>query len=298
MKLIFLGTGGSYPSPQRNVVSIALKVNGEMLLFDCGEGTQRQLMKSSASFMDVNKVFITHFHGDHILGLPGLIQSMNLNDREKKLEICGPRGTEKMLQVLLRVGYFRPNFTVYVQDVKPGARLRFDKYSVSAVEADHNVPSLAFVFQEKERPGRFDKQKALDLGVPEGPLFAKIQRGERVEVEGKTIHPGEILGPPRRGRKIVYSGDTKPSPIIEKASMDADVLIHEGTLESALSDKALQFDHSTVKHAAEIADRARVKKLFIIHISPRYDKVEGLLKEAREVFEESYIPSDLDEYEF
>ncbi len=298
MKLIFLGTGGSYPSPRRNVVSIALKVNGETLLFDCGEGTQRQLMKSSASFMDVNKVFISHFHGDHILGLPGLVQSMNLNDREKGLEIYGPEGTEKMLQVLLRVGYFRPKFEVTVQDLKPGARLSFDKYSVSAVEAHHNIPSLAFVFQERERPGRFDKQKALDLGVPEGPLFAKIQKGMSIEVGGETIDSEEILGPPRRGRKVVYSGDTKPSLDIERASMDADVLVHEGTLESSMSDKALEFDHSTVTHAAEIADRARVKKLFIIHISPRYDKVDSLLREAKEVFKESCIPTDLDEYEF
>ncbi len=297
MKLVFLGTGGSYPSPGRNVSSIALEHHGDIYLLDCGEGTQRQMMRSSLSFMDVKKVFLTHFHGDHFLGLPGLIQSMKLNEREETLEVYGPTGTVKLLNILTRLGYFNPNFEVRAHDLHPGAVLDFKRISVRTVKSDHNVPALAYVLKEKDRPGRFDKPKALAMGVPEGPLFSRIQRGQTVEVDGKKIGPDDILGPPRRGRTIVCSGDTRPSVDIMDAATEADVLIHEGTLESAMSDIALERGHSSVKHAAQTAAKARVNKLFIVHISPRYENAAALEKEAREVFENSTIPKDLFEYQ-
>ncbi len=297
MKLVFLGTGGSYPSPQRNVSSTALKIDGDVLLFDCGEGTQRQLMYSSLSFMDVKKIFITHLHGDHFLGVPGLLMSMNMNDREDPVEVYGPRNTAKVLKDIITKGYFRPAFPVCITELNPGARLDFEDYTITTAKADHNVPTLAYSFKEKDRKGRFDREKALDLGVPEGPLFSKIHEGESVEVDGETISPEKIVGPPRKGRKLVYAGDTKPSSEIIDLARDADVLIHEGTLDSSLSSSALEHGHSSVEMAAEVAKKADVGRLFIDHISPRYNDTEELEEEAKEIFENSTIPEDLSEYE-
>lgn len=296
MRLVFLGTGGSYPSPKRNVTSVALEFKGDIYLLDCGEGTQRQMMRSSLSFMDVKKVFLTHFHGDHFLGLPGLIQSMKLNDRSEPLDVYGPRGTTTLLGVLTKLGYFNPNFEVRSHDLLPGAVLTFEDLSVSTVSADHNIPALAYAIKEHDKPGRFDKPKALELGVPEGPLFGRIQRGQTVEVGGKLIHPGDILGPPRRGRKVVFSGDTRPTADILEASKEADVLIHEGTLDPSMSDVALERGHSSVAHAAEIARKAGVRKLFIVHLSPRYDNGKVLEEDARKIFRNCTIPNDLYEY--
>lgn len=296
MKLVFLGTGGSYPSPARNVSGMAVKFQDKTYLFDCGEGTQRQLMRSSLSFMEVDKVFITHFHGDHFLGVPGLIQSMNMNERERALEIYGPPGTEKLTDILSRIGYFNPGFDIDVQDLEPRASLSFDKSHISTVTAHHTVPAMAYCMKEKDKTGRFDKQKALELGIPEGPLFSRIQKGESVTVDDKKIEPDQILGPPRRGKKIVFTGDTKPSPDIESLAREADALVHDGTLDPSLSDKAFSFGHTPVDLAAQIARRARVKRLFLVHISPRYDDISPLEKEARDIFEDTIIPSDLDEF--
>ncbi len=298
MKIVFLGTGGSYPTPSRNVSSIAVRFDGDVLLFDCGEGTQRQIMKSSISFMKIKKIFISHFHGDHFLGLPGLIQSMNLNDRDDVLEIYGPVGTLDIMEKLITVGYFRPGFEIDVYELVPEARLDFDGYSITTIEANHNVPTLAFSFKEDDRRGRFDKQKALDLGIPEGPLFSKIHSGKAVEVDGELIESEEVVGPPRKGKQIVYTSDTKPSPEIIDVAENTDVLIHDGTLDSSLSDKALMHDHSSVDMAAKAAKEANAGKLFITHISPRYNDTSELELEAKKIFENSTIPSDLFEYEF
>lgn len=296
MKLVFLGTGGSYPSPKRNVAAIAVKFEGDVILFDCGEGTQRQFMHSSLSFMDTKRIFITHFHGDHFLGLPGLIQSMNLNDRDKKLEIYGPRGTPEICKQLVSMGYFRPKFPVEIGDLEPGAVLRYHGYSVETVPADHNVPSFAYIFKTDDKKGRFDREKAIELGVPEGPLFSRLHEGKTVEVDGREVHPDQLVGVPRRGYKVVYSGDTRPSVEICEAAEDADVLIHDATLESEKSDIAVERGHSSVRHAAEIAKKAGVSRLFLFHMSPRYENVKRLEREAREIFEDTVIPSDLSEY--
>ena len=297
MKIVFLGTGGSYPTPKRNVTSIALKFKGDVILFDCGEGTQRQIMKSSISFMKIKKIFISHFHGDHFLGIPGLIQSMNLNDREDPLEIYGPVGTLEVMKKLITLGYFRPGFEIDIYELNSEARLRFDGYSITTIRSNHNVPTLGFSFKEDDKKGRFKKQKALSLGIPEGPLFSKIHNGESIEVDGKMIQPEDVVGPPRKGRQVVYSSDTKPSEEIVEAAGNADVLIHDGTLDSSLSDKALLHDHSSVDMAARAAREADVGKLFITHISPRYEDAASLELDAKEIFENSTIPSDLFEYD-
>ncbi|MFO7793023.1 MAG: ribonuclease Z [Candidatus Saliniplasma sp.] len=297
MKLVFLGTGGSYPSPKRNVAAIAVKYEGDVILFDCGEGTQRQFMRSSLSFMDTKKIFLTHFHGDHFLGLPGLIQSMNLNDRDKELEIYGPRGTPEICKQLISMGYFRPKFPVKIADLEPGAVMRYHGYSVETVTADHNVPSLAYIFKEDDKKGRFDREKALDLGIPEGPLFSRLHKGEPVEVDGREIYPDQVVGAPRKGKKIVYTGDTRPSGEICDAAENAEILIHDATLDSEKSEIAVERGHSSVRHAAEVAKKADVGRLFLFHMSPRYENAKVLEKEAREIFKDTIIPSDLSEYD-
>ncbi len=297
MKLVFLGTGGSYPTPDRNVSSLALKYEGETLLFDCGEGTQRQLMTSSLSFMSVSKIFITHFHGDHFLGIPGLIQSMNMNDREKELEIYGPRGTASILKELVSKGYFNPSYPVQITELNPGASLDFEDYHIKTVETDHDVPSLGYSFEEKDKKGRFDRQKALDLGVPEGPLFSKIHEGEDVEVGRDLIRSEQIVGPPRGGKKIVYSGDTRPTPRIIEVARNADVLIHDSTLDETMADRAVEQAHTSSDIAAEIAKEADVDKLFLFHISPRYTDGEKLESQAKKIFENTVLPKDFEEYE-
>lgn len=267
-----------------------------MLLFDCGEGTQRQFMRSTVSFMQVSKIFITHFHGDHFLGLPGLIQSMSLNDRKKPLCIYGPDGTKTLVNVLIRLGYFTPTYEVNVEDLAPGDALDFDEYTVKAGRAEHNVPSLFFVLEEKARPGKFNKARALELGIPEGPLFSKLQSGQTVAHKGKTFTPDMVLGPPRKGIKIVYTGDTKPCEAVHELAKDCDVLIHDATSAADLEEKANEYGHSSSRQAAEAAKRVNAGMLFLTHMSPRYEEIAQLEKDAKDVFANSQAASDFLEY--
>src|SRR5437899_9693518 len=210
MQIVFLGTSGSWPTPRRNVSAVALKRGPEVLLFDCGEGTQRQFMLSKLSFMQVSRVFVSHFHGDHFLGLPGMVQSMSMNGREAPLEVYGPRGIERLVGELLSLGYFTPGFAVHAKELPPGGEIDCGEYVVRAFEAVHTVPCVSFVLEEKTRPGRFSVDRAEALGIPSGPLYRQLQAGEPVTIGGRTIRPEDVLGPPRRGRKIVYTGDTMP----------------------------------------------------------------------------------------
>jgi ribonuclease Z len=297
MKLVFLGSGGSWPTKDRNLSSVALKMNGEIILFDCAEGTQRQLFQSSVNFMHVNKILISHFHGDHFLGLPGLIQSMYLNDRKKPLHILGPSGTTNTIRELLSIGYFSPTFDILTRDLKDKDQIEFENYWITARKADHDIPALAYSVEEHERKGKFHPEKALSMGVPEGPLFRKLQNGESVQIDGKTIRPKDVLGAPRKGRKVVYSGDTRPSKAIIELSENCDVLIHDSTLSSELEEKALSYGHSSTTQAAEIAKKANAKVLFLTHISPRYDDTQKLEDEAKKIFQYSFVAYDFLEYE-
>jgi ribonuclease Z len=297
VKIVFLGTGGSWPSPERNVLSIAVKREKEIILLDCGEGTQRQFMISPLSFMQTKIVLISHFHGDHFLGLPGLIQSMTLNDREDDLRVFGPVGTVNLVKTLLELGDFSPGFNVEVRDLEPGETIDFGGYSISTFEAKHNVPCLGYSIEESERPGRFDLEKAKELGIPEGPMYRRLQRGEEVKVGDKSFAPDMVMGPPRKGRKIVYTGDTTPSSEIVNAARGCDVLIHDATAESSMEEKANKYGHSTAKQAAEIAKDCDAKVLFLVHVSPRYDDATPLLEEAKAEFENTYLAEDLMEYE-
>jgi ribonuclease Z len=296
MKIVFLGTGGTYPSKVRNVTSIAVQLPGEIVMFDCGEGTQRQIMRSPVSFMKIRKVFISHLHADHFLGLPGMVQSMSLNGREEDLQVFGPKGTAETVDSALNLGYFKSGFKVSAKDLKKEGTMRFPGYTVRFAPADHSIPALAYSLEEDQRPGRFDLARARKLGIPEGPLYRRLQEGRSVVVGGKKISPDEVLGPPRPGRKVVYSGDTKPSAKVTKLAEGADVLIHDCTLDSSHADLAARFGHSTAKEAATVAKRAGVGTLFLVHVSPRYEEHGILEKEAREVFKESYVATDLSEF--
>ena len=295
MKLVVLGSGGSWPCRDRAPPAVALKLNGDILLFDCAEGTQRQFMFSSLSFMQVGHIFLSHLHGDHFLGLPGLVETMGLNDRQDRLVVYGPPGTAKRLRTLFSVGYFSAAFPVELCDLRGGDEVDLGACKVRCVEASHQVPALAFSVEEPGRPGRFNLEKAKALGIPEGRLYNRLQAGETVTHGGRTFTPDMVLGPPRKGRKVVYTGDTAPSTAITELSRGADVLIHDSTSDAALVTKANQYGHSSNVQAAETARAAGARTLLLVHISPRFGKEDEprLLAEARAVFPETVLASDL-----
>ncbi|MCG7844271.1 MAG: ribonuclease Z [Methanomassiliicoccales archaeon] len=296
MDLTFLGTGGSVPTTKRNTVAIALRLGPEVLLFDCGEGTQRQLMSSSVSFMRIERIFISHHHGDHFLGLPGLIQSMNFYGRTSPLQIYGPEGTVELMDKVLSLGVFDRQYQVNAQDLVPGQEVKGNGYTVGAFRTMHTIPSLGYIFQEDERPGKFDPRKAIALGVKEGPHFSRLVQGESIKVGDRTVNPDMVMGPSRKGFKFVYSGDTAPCPEILEASRNADVLVHEATVLSDLEDKAREYGHSTSKDAAMVAREAGVGTLYLVHISGRYEDPEPLLVEACGIFSNTLVPKDLDTF--
>ncbi len=280
------------PSPGRGVSATAVQIGREIVLFDCGEGTQRQFMLSQASFMKVNKIFISHFHGDHFLGLPGLIQSMNFSGRKNPLQIYGPVGAVEVVRSCLGLGYFTPGFEIYAGDLEAGDKIDYGDYSVMVVGAEHTVPALAFVLEESPRRGKFLVDRARELGVKEGPMFAMLQSGKNAEVNGRTITPEMVMGPARRGRKIVYSGDTRPNEELIKAAKGAEVLIHEATLDQGLKEGAREYGHSTAREAAQVALKAGVDCLYLTHISNRYENPGILEAEAKEIFPKTKLAED------
>jgi len=298
MKLVFLGTSGSIPTSQRGLPAIALRRDRELLLFDCAEGTQRQMALAGLSPMRLKAIFITHLHGDHFLGLAGLVQTMSLMDRKEKLEVyCPPEGKER-IENFLRVPYYTLTFEVHVKELKPGDELRRSGYSIKTCRVDHPVPALAYALLEDQRSGKFYPQKAIALGVKAGPDFSRLKSGKSVKLrDGCVVKPEQVMGPPQPGRKIVYAGDTRPCESIVKFSEGADVLIHDCTLANELAERAVETGHSTPAEAAEIAKRAEVKQLVLIHISPRYEDDSVLLKQAKQIFPNVEVAKDLMELE-
>ena len=293
MQLTFLGTAGSWPTKERNASAIALDMEGEVVLLDCGEGTQRQFFLSPMSFMRVRRIFITHFHGDHFLGLPGLIQSMGLNNRTEPLEVYGPEEVVPTIESIMRLGHFTQKFPVTPHPMSPGSREDLGNYTVSAVRANHPVPALAFRIEEKEKRGRFDADRAHSLGC-QGRDFAVLERGEAVVLRnGTRVTPEMVMGPPRPGRSIVYTGDTAPAPDVVTLARDADILIHEASVESSLEKDANAWGHSSARQAAHAAQEARVGELYLTHFSSRYPDVAPLEAEARVTFERSTAAYDL-----
>jgi len=298
IKVIPLGTAGGVPTVDRSLPSIALIRKGETLLFDCGEGTQRQMIKAGISPCGRMKIFITHLHGDHVVGLFGLLQTMNLLNRDKELNVYGPEGLSGLIKGVLSNIAAEPKFELKVHEVDEGIVCEESEYVVKAVWAEHSKPNLAYALIEKEYPGKFHPEKAKELGIPEGPLWAKLKRGEAIVLkDGRVIKPEQVVGPPRPGIKIVYTGDTAPCDSIVKLSEGADLLIHEATFDSSLLAKAIEDKHSTAAQAAEIALKAGVKKLLLTHISARYQEAKILEEEARKIFPEVEVARDLAVYE-
>jgi ribonuclease Z len=292
MRLTFLGTAGSWPTKERSASAIALDLERELILLDCGEGTQRQFFQSSASFMRVRRIFITHFHGDHFLGLPGLIQSMCLNHRTEPLDVYGPPDAEEMVGRALQMGYFTLRFPVMVHALAPGSTVELDGYSVRSAPAEHPVPTLAYRIEEATKRGRFDAARARSLGI-HGRDFARLEAGESVHVAHGVVHPSDVMGPPRPGRSVVYSGDTAPSEEVRKLASRATLLIHEATTAQELEREANEWGHSSARQAAELARAAEVGALFLTHFSARYKELEPLESEARVIFPGSLAARDL-----
>jgi ribonuclease Z len=292
MRITFLGTAGSWPTKERSASAIALDTERELLLFDCGEGAQRQFFQSSVSFMRVKRVFISHFHGDHFLGLPGLIQSMGLNNRTEPLEIYGPADSKEMVDRVLSLGYFTLRFPLSVHPLNPGQSIPLNGYTIRTALADHPVPALAYRLDEGPKRGRFNPVRAKELGI-QGADFGRLESGESVRVNGQLIHPEDVMGPPREGRSFVYSGDSAPSEEIRKLAAKATVLIHEATTGADLEAEANRWGHSSAQQAAELAREAEVTTLLLTHFSSRYKETAPLEAEAQRRFPRAQAARDL-----
>jgi ribonuclease Z len=298
LRVTFLGTAGSVPTPERNPSAIVINRKGELMLFDCGEGTQQQMMRAKTGMGNLTSIFITHFHADHILGIPGLIQTLNFNGRTQTLNIYGPHWVEEFVRMMTALGFYKLKYTIKSIELNPGDKIDRGDYYIEAVKTEHSVSSLGYAIVEKERAGRFNRARARELGVPEGPLFKFLHKGKDVEVDGKLISSSQVVGAPRPGRKIVYSGDTRPCSGILVASNGADLLIHDGTLASDMIEWANESMHSTVGEAASLAALANVHQLVLTHISSRYSEDPSqLLKDAKQKFENVTIAADFMEIE-
>lgn len=294
LNIIFLGTAGSVPTPKRSLPAILIQRKGEQIMFDCGEGVQRQMINAKISFHKKMKIFITHMHGDHVLGLPGLLQTMALLDREKKLEIYGPPGIERFLEAIRETVQFVLTFPIETREInEEGTVCDEEEYAIQAVWANHAIPSLAYALTEKPRPGKFYPEKAKTLGIPEGSLWSKLQHGHTVKLpNGRTIKPEDVAGPPRPGRKIVYTGDTRPFRSFAKFAANADIIIHDATLDDELSERAKEDGHSTPGQAAKNAKKVGAKQLILTHISARYEDASVLLQQAQRIFKNTLVAED------
>ncbi len=288
LSLFFAGTAGSVPTPRRGLPAVLIRRGADRILIDCGEGTQRQLV-SSVGLMDLSEIFLTHFHADHWLGLPGLLKSFDLRGRERPLTVHGPQGLRELLALALRAAG-RVSYELSLVELEPGQALRRDGYAIAAVPGRHRGPAFGYVLWEDERPGVFDPARAGELGLAAGPEFGRVQRGETI----RGVSPEQVMGEPRAGRKLLVSGDTRPCEAMRVAAHRADVLVHEATFAQEESERAEQTGHSTAAGAARLAREAEVGMLALTHISTRYP-MRLLRDEARSVFQSTVVPRDFDE---
>jgi ribonuclease Z len=292
----FLGTGGAVPTTQRNTSAVFVRREGDRLLFDCGEGTQRQMMRFGTGF-GVGHVFVTHLHGDHVLGIPGLLQTMDFNERTDPIAIHVPAGTRSEVEDLVSVAGGRPEFPVRVNTVDAGGvALAADDYEVRAFATDHDARSVGYALIEAERKGRFDRERAEELGVPVGPKFQRLHAGDPVELDdGTVVEPDQVVGDPRPGRTVAYTGDTRPTAATVEAADGADLLVHDATFASDNADRAARTAHSTAVQAAEVGNEAGADRLALVHVSSRYaGDVSPIETGAAEVFEgeRAFVPDD------
>ncbi|HXY19978.1 MAG TPA: ribonuclease Z [Gemmatimonadales bacterium] len=293
LKLLFLGTSAARPTAERNVSALVLTREGETLLFECGEGTQRQMMRYGVTFA-LDEVFFTHFHGDHYLGIIGLVRTLGLQGRTEPMRLFGPRGAAKLLGQALALGVERPVFPVEIVEVEPGQVLSRDGYELRVFGVEHGGGAVGYALVEQDRLGRFNPDRARELGVPEGPLWGKLQRGQPVRLDdGREVAADTIVGAPRPGRSLVYSGDTRPCAATIEAARGADMLVHEATFGDEEKDRARETAHATAREAAEVARQAGARRLVLTHLSARYSRdPAALLDEARAVFPETVVAKD------
>jgi ribonuclease Z len=290
LDVLFLGTAGSAPTARRGLPATLVQRGGDKLLFDCGEGTQRQLVRS-VGLVELEDVFITHFHADHVLGLPGMLKTFSLHGRERPLTVYGPPGLERLLGALAPI-IGRTTFDVRVSELEANQELERDGYRIAAFEVSHRVRAHGYALVEDQRPGHLDPDRARELGVSDGPDLGRLQRGETVN----GVRPDQVLGPDRRGRKVVLAGDTAPCEMTKAVAHGADVLIHEATFLEEESERAEETGHSTAGGAARLAAEAEVQLLALTHLSPRYSG-GAIRDEARAVFENTIVPQDFDRIE-
>jgi ribonuclease Z len=290
LDVLFVGTAGSAPSARRSLPATLVRRGGERLLFDCGEGTQRQLTRS-VGLVELEEVFVTHFHADHVLGLPGMIKTFNLRGREVPLTVYGPPGLDRLFKVFSPL-IGRIGFELRLVELDHGEELERDGYRIAAFDVDHGVRAQGYALIEDARPGRFDEERARELGVEPGPDYGRLQAGDTVG----GVAPEQVLGEPRAGRKLVITGDTAPSDLVGAVAHRADVLIHEATFASEDAERAAETRHSTARDAASLAAQAEVKLLALTHLSARYP-VSQVRDEARAEFEATVIPDDFDTVE-
>ncbi len=299
LSVTFLGTSAARPTVERNVSAMSLVREGETLLFECGEGTQRQMMRFGVSFA-LSEIFFTHFHADHFLGVIGLIRTLGLQGREEPMRLYGPKGANRVLTQAISLGVERVPFDVEIQEVKSGdtigdgGRGTRDGYDIHVFATEHGGGSVGYAVREHERRGRFDVERAREAGIPEGPLWGKLSKGEPIELDdGRRLTPDGFVGPKRSGRLVVFTGDTRPCAAVVDAAKGADLLIHEATFGEEEKDRAKETGHSTAREAAQVALAAKARRLVLSHVSARYSiSADELVKEAREVFKETTVAKD------
>ena len=294
LSIRFLGTSASRPTVERNVASLVVVREGETLMFDCGEGTQRQMMRYHVSFA-LEDIFFTHFHADHVIGVIGLMRTMALQGRTEPLRLWGPRGAQKMLRRAEQFGFDRLTFPLEINEVTTETRIARQGYAIIPFAVDHKgSPAVGYAIVEETRKGRFNPERARELGIPEGPLWGQIHRGVSVTLpDGRVIDPTTLVGAPRSGRRVVITGDTRPCAATQEMSRDADALVHEATFSEEEAERAAETGHSTAREAAMLARAADVRRLYLTHLSARYSRdATELEREARNVCPNVVIAKD------
>jgi ribonuclease Z len=293
LDVVFLGTSGSMPTARRALSATLVRRGGDRLLFDCGEGTQRQLLRSDVGLAELEEIFLTHLHADHYLGLPGMLKTFALRGREIPLTIYGPPGLDELVATLRRI-FGRLTYPVSTAILEGGGRLEREGFAIEAIPVEHGVTAVGYLLAEDERPGRFDVDEATRLGVPDGRERGMLQRGESVTLpDGRIVTPGDVLGEVRAGRRIVLTGDTAPAASVVEAAAGADLLVHEATFLADERERARETGHSTAGEAALVAREAGVKLLALTHVSTRYFGHQ-VVEEATQLFPATVVPRDFD----
>jgi ribonuclease Z len=291
LSLAFLGTGGSVPTARRATACLLVRRGGDRLLFDCGEGSQRQMHRSTG-LVALDEIYVTHYHADHYLGLPGLLKTYDLQGREAPLRVIGPPGLGELFKALRRI-IGRTGYEVKLVELEPGETVERDGYEVASFPVEHRLAAYGYALIEQERPGHFDPERARELGVPEGPVWRNLQKGEEVPGAKGSVKPDEVMGPPRPGRRLVVTGDTAPCPRTAAMAENAELLVHDGSFADEERERAAQTGHSTARQAATLAREAGVKLLALVHVSSRYN-VGAVLDEAKEELPSTVAPRDFD----